>query len=207
MPLKGGESVRKKLFQEEKSVKTEDAEMEESQSAGTTRKEDAAEEEKSEEAENLDASSAGEYSDDESSSKGVIQVDEAGVATKVPFGGASTRASSLKAATMAGKGARATRRGQGGRGGRGVPLNKSFRTPAAKGGKGEGKRSKGRLSFDPSTVFRKEQSKRAREKESAVEEDEEEAPYEHKHEVVLRVTMRVPKCNSPPRKIFAPVAG
>ena len=79
-----------------------------------------------------------------------------------------------------------------------MPLNKSFRTPATKeGGRGEGKKRKGRLSFDPSTVFRKQQPKRAREKETAVEEDEEETPYEHKHEVVLRVTMRVPKCNSP----------
>lgn len=43
VPLEGGESVRKKLFQEEKSAATEDAEMVASQSAGTTRKEDAAE--------------------------------------------------------------------------------------------------------------------------------------------------------------------
>ena len=67
------------------------------------------------EVEDANGSSVGGYSDDESSSMGpVIHVDEDDVTGKVMYGGASTRASLLKEASLAGKG----RGGQGtGRGG------------------------------------------------------------------------------------------
>ena len=68
MPIKVGNLVSKKLLPEENTVVTEDAEMKESQSASTIREEDAVGEEKSEEVEDVDGSSAGGYSDDESSS-------------------------------------------------------------------------------------------------------------------------------------------